>query len=167
MLVIDFLLLKWQKLTIGIDKRAHKNGATSNFLGYRPVISQGISAHGILRNKNFKLSFDFLNKFFPCPVGYLFFHFLGSFYHRLLPFHKPFQHLLQSPNRWNLQSFYARHYPMEMPHLAVNCLSVVVRDIKQTVQETHQILRNVLRKFQSFAIDIQVTFPCHLHNIAI
>ena len=164
MLAIDFLLLKWQKFAID---RVQKNGATSNFLGHRPVISQGISAHGVLRNKNFKLSLDFLYKLFPCPVYILFFYLLGSLYHCRPPFHKPFQHLLQSPHRRNLQSLYTRHYPMEMPHLAVNRLSVVVRDIKQAVQETHQILRNVLRKFQSLAIDIQVAFPCHLHNIAI
>ena len=150
-----------------LTKGHKKNGATSNLLGYRPVMYQCISAHGVLRNKNFKLPLYFLNKFFPCPVGYLFFHFLGSFYHRLLPFHKPFQHLLQSPNRWNLQSLYARHYPMEMHHLAINSLSVVVWDVKQAIQKTYQILRYVLRKFQSLAIDVHMTFLCHLHNIAI
>ena len=139
MLVIDFLLLKWQKLTIGIDKRAHKNGATSNFLGHRPVISQGISAHGVLRNKNFKLSLDFLYKLFPCPVCILFFYLLGSLYHCCPPFHKPFQHLLQSPHRRNLQSLYTRHYPMEMPHLAINRLCVVESNAKQTIETAYKI----------------------------
>ena len=138
MLDINLKPEKWQKLK-NLHAEHTKNGATSNYLGYRPVMYQGISAHGVLRNKNFKLPLNFLNKFFPCPVDYLFFHFLGSFYHRLLPFHKPFQHLLQSPNRWNLQSLYARHYPMEMCHLAIDSLGVVESNAKQTIVTAYKI----------------------------
>ena len=79
MLDINLKPEKWQKLKNLHGERIQKNGATSNYLGYRPVMYQGISAHGVLRNKNFKLPLNFLNKFFPCPVDYLFFHFANIF----------------------------------------------------------------------------------------